>query len=421
MKILDTIKISQSNLLRAKPRTFLTIAAVFIGALTLSLTNGVGNGIKTYVNEQIGNVDAKDTLVIQIKEESNPTGDALRKYDPDRKRGDYNEAILGENDITKIQQISGIVEVIPQYNVQLEYVTIGGNKYESSATQYIEGLTLEMSAGSTVQPNSLDTVTIPDTYLAQLGFTSDRQALGKPLTIAFKDVSGNIIEKQVKIVGVQKQSLLDNPNINISSELAKEINNMQTQGVSSLAESYQSAIAKYDSSFNSTQVSDLKQHLDQAGYSAQTIEEQNGTVGKIINIILIVLNVFGAITLLAAGFGIINTLLMSVNERTSEIGLMKAVGANRRTIFLIFAFEAASIGFWGSLLGVLASMGIGAVASKMAGQTFLKNFVGFQLVAFPILPSLVVLFGVVALAFLAGSLPSLKASKLDPIKALRYE
>src|SRR5207248_3301580 len=123
--------------------------------------------------------------------------------------------------------------------------------------------------------------------------------------------------------------------------------------------------------------------------------EQIGTIGTVINTILIVLNMFGAITLLAATFGIVNTLLMSVNERTSEIGLFKALGAKRRTIFSIFAIEAASIGFWGALLGVLVSIGIGSIASNIATQTFLKNFVGFQLVSFPILASLTVLFGIV--------------------------
>src|SRR3989344_2156072 len=179
MRILDIIKISQSNLFRAKLRTFLTIAAVFIGALTLSLTNGLGSGIKAYVNEQVGNLGAKDTLVVQIKQEFNPASDEVKKYDPNRKTlGNFNINMLSKKDIETIESINGIVEVIPQYAAQVEYISSGDEKYEATALQYIEGLTMAMSAGTTVQPFSRD-ITIPQKYVAPLGFTSDQDALYK--------------------------------------------------------------------------------------------------------------------------------------------------------------------------------------------------------------------------------------------------
>src|SRR5437660_579604 len=115
MKILDIVKISQKNLLRAKLRTFLTVAAVFIGALTLSLTNVVGSSIRAYVNEQTGNVGAKDTLVVRMKQTINPTSDSVRKYDPNKKTGgNFNMALLGNNDIEKIKELPGIVAITPQ-------------------------------------------------------------------------------------------------------------------------------------------------------------------------------------------------------------------------------------------------------------------------------------------------------------------
>ena len=327
--------------------------------------------------------------------------------------------LTSNSDIEKIKNTAGIVKVTPMYTTPLEYIaTSNEEKYEAVANQYIEGLNLEMLAGRTVGPNSLDEITVPSRYIKP---GTHEEAIGKYIAIGYKDSAGKIVQRILKLVGVQQQSLLGNTGINISSSLAEEIYKQQTAGISALSGGYQGAVAQHDPNYDEAKISDLKKRLDEAGYSASTLEDQIGTIGTVINGILIVLNVFGVITLLAATFGIVNTLLMSVNERTSEIGLMKALGANRKTIFSIFAFEAMSTGFWGALLGVTASMLLGTVVNNIATETFLKDFVGFDLLAFPILPSAAVLFGIVLLALIAGTLPSLKASKLDPIKALRYE
>lgn len=419
MRIIDILRISQKNLLRSKLRTFLTVAAVFIGALTLSLTNGVGNGIKSYVHTQLGNLGVENTLIIQPKQpQANPINNDVRKYNPEKKTGNFNLIVLTQTDVEKIKNISGIVKVTPEYTVQLEYVTTGGDKYEALAQQYYEGLNLEMIAGRTVDPNNADEISIPSKYIEP---GTEPDALGKYVAIGYKDATGNIVEKPVRLVGVQQQSLLGNSGISISAKLAEEMYKRQTAGIPNLENNYIAVGAEHDPGLTEQEVTELKQELDNAGYNAQTLEDRVGVIATVINGILAVLNVFAAITLLAASFGIINTLLMSVNERTSEIGLMKALGANRKTIFSIFAIEATSIGFWGAVLGTFVSIGLGSVANTIATRSFLKDFVGFNLLAFPVLPTLGVIVGIIVLSFIAGALPSLKASKLDPIKALRYE
>ena len=134
-----------------------------------------------------------------------------------------------------------------------------------------------------------------------------------------------------------------------------------------------------------------------------------------------VLNFFAGIALLAASFGIVNTLLMAVQERTKEIGLMKAMGMSSRKVFLLFSTEAMLLGFWGSLIGSLAGVTVGLVANKVATDTFLKDLVGFELTSFPLLSIFVIMFIIMMIAFLAGTLPARRASKKDPIEALRYE
>lgn len=419
MKLTDQIKLSQRNLLRSKLRTFLTIAAVFIGALALSLTNGVGNGIKQYVNTQLGNLGAKDQMLVQAKQpQANPTNTEVRKYDANKQVNSFNFVVLSSKDLDKIKNIAGVQKVVPQYDVHLEYIATGDDKYEVTSNQYVDGLNLEMIAGRTVNPSSDTEITVPSRYIKP---GTEQDSIGKNVVIGYKNSSGKTVERQLTLVGVQQQSLLGNQAANISDKLAEEIYHEQTAGVANLSDSYAAVLAKFDSNYSKTQIDDLKKRIQDAGYSARTLEDQVGTVAKVINAILLILNIFGAITLLAAGFGIINTLLMSVNERTPEIGLMKALGADRRTIFSIFALEAMSLGFWGALLGVVVSIVLGTIASNIAARTFLKEFIGFRLLAFPILPSLGVLLGIMVLAFLAGALPALKASKLDPIKALRYE
>lgn len=419
MKTVDIVKTSQTNLLRSKLRTFLTVAAVFIGAFTLSLTNGAGSGIRAYVNQELGNVGAEDTLIVQAKQSQNPISNDVKEYNPEQqKSGSFNTNFINKAGLEKISSTEGILETTPLYTVLIEYVSTGDKKFEATASQYVPGLNLQMAAGHTVDPNSTDSVTIPARYLKP---GTEQEAIGKYITIAFKDSKGKLIERPMKIVGVQQKSLIGNQDMNISAALAKEINAIQTNGNASLADAYFGVFARFDKSYSKEQIQDLKDRLDKQGFTARTIQDQIGTVAQIIDAVIIVLNIFGLISLLAAAFGIINTLLMSVNERTSEIGLMKALGASRKNIFAIFSIEAVSIGFWGGLLGIIAAIGVGSVLSNLASKSFLKDFAGFQLLAFPIPLLLSVLIGIMLLAFLAGALPSVKASRLNPIEALRYE
>ncbi|MCC2631782.1 MAG: permease family protein [Patescibacteria group bacterium] len=422
MRLPDTLRMAQGNLVRSKLRTFLTVIAVFIGALTISLTNGVGNGIKAYINQQLGNVGVEHTLIVQAKQlQQNPVATNVNEYNPDIQTGAFNIVTLKRADIPKMQAIEGVKEVEPQPTIKIEYVTTGDKKYQAVATQYIDGFNIDMASGKTVDVNSPDRITIPFQYLGPLGLGNENEALGKTVTLGFKDVQSNIVERKLVIEGVQQSSIIGNSGFNIGVPVAKEIYELQTAGVPQLADSYQAFTVKYDPSFDEARVEELKTAFDKAGYQAMTIEDQIGVVSKVIDAILVALNLFGAIALLAASFGIVNTLLMAVNERTREIGLMKALGASRRSIFSIFAFEAVSIGFWGALLGILASIGIGGIVNNIASNTFLKDFAGFELLAFPLLPSLGIMLLITVIAFIAGALPSLKASRLDPIEALRYE
>ncbi len=150
--------------------------------------------------------------------------------------------------------------------------------------------------------------------------------------------------------------------------------------------------------------------MKKQGYAAKTIEDQIGTFKAVISGIVAVLNAFGVIALLAASFGIINTLLMSVQERTKEIGLMKAMGMSPSRIFLLFSVEAVLLGFWGSLLGVMAAIGVGQIANHVVSTGILKDLPGLTLLTFPPMGTLGIIALIMVIAFLAGTLPRARIS-----------
>ena len=107
--------------------------------------------------------------------------------------------------------------------------------------------------------------------------------------------------------------------------------------------------------------------------------------------------------------------------RTREIGLMKAFGLGKRKVFSVFCWEAVLIGFFGSLFGLIVTIELGTLLNQMASQTFLSGMPDFNLVKFTLVPSLIIMVIIMFIAFLAGALPARRASKLDPITALRTE
>ena len=154
-----------------------------------------------------------------------------------------------------------------------------------------------------------------------------------------------------------------------------------------------------------------------------TLDDSIGTIKSFFDIMTGVLTIFGAIALAAAAIGIINTLFMSVQERTREIGLDKALGMSSRHVFLSFSIEAILLGFWGSVVGIILSM-IAGNAMNVAFHAeggLLEAFPTFNLVQYPIENIISITIIVMIIAFLAGTIPARSAARKDPIDALRYE
>lgn len=178
---------------------------------------------------------------------------------------------------------------------------------------------------------------------------------------------------------------------------------------------------RFDPQATDAEIAGIKAALVDAGYAGTTVADQIGTFQSVIDGIILVLNAFAVIALLAAGFGIINTLLMSVQERTREIGLMKAMGMSGARIFALFSTEAVFIGFLGSAIGAGVAMLVGGVISGVLANGLLQDLAGLQLLSFTPAAIASVLALVMGIAFVAAVLPASRAARQTPIDSLRYE
>jgi putative ABC transport system permease protein len=427
MKLIDIFRTASANMLRSKLRTFLTIVAIFIGALTLTLTNGIGSGISSYIDKQLGNLGGKDVLIVQPAGEGGGPSQGPKEYDPSKKVSATAfgaTTVLTDADITKIKKIAGIKSVEANLLVTPNYITgANGKKYQVSANPYVSGTNIELAAGSTISNGATENqALLPAEYVSSLGYANDEAAVGQTVTIGVIDGTGQQHEVKAVLRGVQQKGLTNSGGMSTNDALTNMIFREQNIGLpTAITNSYQALVAKFDSSYSEAQITTLKDELKKQGYAAKTIEDQIGTFKAVISGIIAVLNAFGVIALLAASFGIINTLLMSVQERTKEIGLMKAMGMSPGRIFLLFSVEAVLIGFWGSLLGVLAAIGIGSVANHIVSTGILKDLPGLKLLTFPPAGVAGIIGLIMVIAFLAGTLPARRAAKQNPIDALRYE
>lgn len=427
MKLIDILRSASGNMLQSKLRTFLTIIAIFVGSLTLSLTTGIGNGVSVYIDKQLGSIGSKDSLTIVPKIESQGLG-TISEYNPDKTTSSseigFSIPVLVQKDLNAIEKEDKIISVEPILSASVEYFYFEKDaKYSTIISPYIEGMEFEILNGEMIknESNNYDVV-VPITYLGELGIDNPERVIGKTIVFGVKSANGELKEQEAIVVGVSQQTLITGGGIVVGEALIKSLRSIQLLGApESMMNQYSSAIAYFDPSLTPDELQSLKDSLDEKGYSAMTVEDTIGTVKNVISAITAVLSFFGAIALVAASFGIINTLFMAVQERTKEIGLMKAMGMSGGKIFLLFSTEAVLIGFWGSILGIATANILGAIVNQVANNTFLKHLPGFDLIVFAPMSMLGVTLLIMTIAFLAGTLPARRAAAQNPIDALRYE
>ncbi len=427
MKFWDLVKIANRNLFRNKLRTFLTVAAIFVGSFTLTMTNGLGDGVRGYVESQVKNIESDSVILVRRKvekpdDDERPAG-APREYKEDKPTEDENApidptsfAVTLPQMENAIRDVDGIKSITPRYQLDAEYITVDGQKkYNLDLNMLSEGVTQKTEVGKSITGTSQ--IVIP-LGLARTLDTDIEKLVNKVATVGYKATDGSMRTINLQIVGVATKGFQTNFSSFVDSITARGIHAAQRrdQGVDKFY-GFSVQMATTDPA----KIEAAKKKLAEQGFEADTFADSQKRIYDGVGIFKIAMSLIAAIALLAASFGIINTLVIAVLERTKEIGLQKALGMGRGKIFAIFSLESVLIGFWGALLGTIAGIAVGLITNKVLVTAYAESFEGFSLFAFtlPSIASVMVL--VSAIAFVAGVMPAFRASRLNPIDSLRYE
>ncbi|MCY1716879.1 FtsX-like permease family protein [Microbacterium sp. SL62] len=430
MKTLDLVSTAVANTFRSKTRTILTVLAIFVGAFTLTITNGLGTGINAFIDSTVSAMGASDALTVTKTSTDATASTAPQKYDPDaissgRQAGPPGTTsevtALTDQDITALAAVPGIAKVAPVKSVTIDYVQApGDDPYVARAGSLVAGQTPQMGAGVAPDDGSQALqVALPDALVEPMGFADADAAVGATVTIAVTDPIRTQHTVEATVTGVTEEAFGSTTTLTTNAALEDALSAAQNTGVpADQLDRYASASATMAAGTN---VTDVKAALTDAGYTGTTVADQLGTFEAVINGIVLVLNAFAIIALLAASFGIVNTLLMSVQERTREIGLMKAMGMGSGRVFSLFSLEAIFIGLLGSALGAVVAIGVGTAVSAQLATSLFSDLPGLQLIAFDPVSIVLTTLAVMGIAFLAGTLPAARAARADPVESLRYE
>ena len=418
----DILKRSWHNLGRAKVRVGLTAGALAIGGATMTLALAITQGAQNTIQQGFGNFKNNYVSVKGFASENTSETGVQTSEEAQKARDEAQSKDLGVKDVTKFKAIPGVEQVIPLSYYNFDDVEINSKSYKAPTTSPLTPLDdlNELVAGKREDLKG-DSVIIPERYVKQAGVSNPAQFIGKKLTFIKQGMPaffGRPAQPDTKVeltvVGVTKSS---SDNDKASYEYAY----LSPETMSGLVEKEQ-GITKEENIYynqillltNEAQTEKVKNDLKAQGYEAVTRQDNVGKALEAVSAIRLFLLVFAGIAIFTAIFGVINTQLMSVLERTREIGIMKALGLPSSGVLLMFSIEAGLIGFIGSVAGTLIAIPFALLLGALGKDASFS-------VPITVPNFLLVVVVLVGISMLSGLLPARRASKLDPVEALRSE
>lgn len=396
MDFAELLRLSLNALRSNKLRSGLTTLGVIIGVFAVILLVSLGSGLQKYITDQISGLGSNLIFVIPGK-----VGGARTPGGQQTNKLTINDA---KNIATKLRS-SGKVGPVIQKAATIKF----GNKSNKNASimgtsaQYPDIVKTGLTRGRFFTPgqerSSAKVAVVGPTVVTNL--FSSKNPIGQKISIAGSRYTViGILEKKGSLFGLDQDNTAFVP-----------ITTAQRQfGVTNVNTIYLSANKPEMVEYVKAQAEKvLLQRLTEDDFTLQTQEQTLSTISNITNILTVALGGIAAISLLVGGIGVMNIMLVSVTERTKEIGLRKALGARRVDILSQFLLEAVIL----SLVGGLVGIGLGLAASYILSLFFISDVTPWSVF-------LAFLFSV-AVGIIFGMAPAIRASRLSPIEALRYE
>lgn len=419
MRAVDLLQRSGRSALRRPARALLTIIAIGIGAFTFAITSALGAGVNQYIESQTRSVGATDTVQVSKSSPMAFLTERMEEYDPSMADAGVNEpaGILTEEDVRTVRAAVGDdAEVLASRPVSpLYFHHDGGDRYRFVYNGHWPGKTANLAAGGQLTDEADEPrLVIPEYAVEPLGLGTPEEAVGRTVTVGVQGADGDVREMGAVVSGVQVRSLIGG-NLPFGNQaFGTELERLSAAGLPDGT----SPVATH-LFVKGPDVGGVRTAVEDAGYTVSTAEDIVGDYQSIVSAVMLILNVLAAIAILAAMFGIVNTLLMSVQEKTRHIGMMRALGMSRRAVFLSIAVEALVLGLIGTVGAVLLAVVVGMLVGPSLPAAVGLDLPGLSLFRFEPLSLVLIVLGVLAAAMLAALLPASRAARLEPMDALR--
>ena len=410
MKLSDMISMATDGIKERKFRVGLNVLGILIGISAIVALLSITEGMRIAINQQMELLDPKTIIVIP--------GSFMGMPGQRVQGASVTGATLTLRDIDRVKRIPGVVIATPvisktvevQISGHSDFVTIRGIIPEEY-TQVIQNI--EVVEGRFLRRNDGMSTVLGARVAHPQHLEEPIARLGSRVTLY---VSGEEGEERAtfRVAGILDEvggTMLGSPDYELFTTIR------MAQRILHTGNTINEILIETESIESVSEIADEIQNVlgeDVMVISSQFIVEMIGTVTATIEAIL---GGIAAISLIVAGIAVINTMTISVMERTREIGVMKALGAKNKDVLMIFLTESFLTGLIGGVLGVAFGVFLGQIVS-----TILTFSWGISLTAVPSVEvGIVGIIFAVTTGTLSGLYPARKASKLDPVEALRYE